>query len=57
MITQRIDDVAHESMNEGRGLCRVLAVGVAFGALLPPVLGATAVFSQRSEQCNGTGGF
>ena len=28
MITQRIDDDATESMNEGRGLCRVLAVGV-----------------------------
>ena len=27
-ITQRIDDDAQESMNEGRGLCRVLAIGV-----------------------------
>jgi hypothetical protein len=27
-ITQRIDDDAIEVMNEGRGLCRVLAVGV-----------------------------
>ena len=28
MTTQQLDDDAHESMNEGRGLCRVLAVGV-----------------------------
>jgi hypothetical protein len=28
IITQRIEDDAHEVMNEGRGLCRVLAVGV-----------------------------
>lgn len=28
MTTQRIDDKATEVMNEGRGLCRVLAVGV-----------------------------
>lgn len=27
-MTNRLDDDAHESMNEGRGLCRVLAVGV-----------------------------
>ena len=26
--TNRLDDAAHESMNEGRGLCRVLAIGV-----------------------------
>jgi len=28
MTTRRLDDDAQESMNEGRGLCRVLAVGV-----------------------------
>lgn len=28
MTTKQLDDDAHESMNEGRGLCRVLAVGV-----------------------------
>ena len=27
-MTNKLDDVATESMNEGRGLCRVLAVGV-----------------------------
>ena len=27
-MTNQLDDDAHESMNEGRGLCRVLAIGV-----------------------------
>ena len=40
-MTNQLDDDAHESMNEGRGLCRVLAVGVLLA--VATVATATAV--------------
>jgi hypothetical protein len=46
IITQRIEDDAHEVMNEGRGLCRVLAVGV----LLAAAGGAAVIGKDKGKE-------
>ena len=46
IIKQRIEDDATEVMNEGRGLCRVLAVGV----LLAAAGGAVAIGKDKGKE-------
>jgi len=43
-MTNRLDDDATESMNEGRGLCRVLSISVAF------ISGAAAVVILKNKK-------